>query len=112
MATLKEVMDGCFDNIPQNYNSNTSTTGIMRVHRFKNKAYKNGYAWRYQIRQGNKTYGCSSTSLLSLLMKCVAKGYPWVIVDEERAQETLASEGLTVEFIEKVMRKYGEKNRQ
>ena len=111
MTTLKEVMEDCFDNIPHGYSCKTSTTGIMRVHRFKNKAYKNGYAWRYQIRQGNKTSGCSSTSLLSLLMKCVAKGYPWVIVDEERAQETLESEGLTVEFIEKVMRKYGEKNR-
>lgn len=111
MATLKEVMDGCFEDIPQSYNSKTSSTGIMRVHRFNNKYYKNGYAWRYQVRQGNKTYGCSSTSLLSLLMKCVAKGYPWVIVDEEKAQQTLESEGLTVEFIQKVMDRYGEENR-
>ena len=102
MVSLKDMFLNKVDEFPLNYNPEKSSTGIYHIYKFNNEKYRGGYGWRYLCRKKGVQYTCSSTDLLSLLLKCVDKNYPLIIVDEDKAKFTLESEGITMDFLEKM----------
>ena len=70
--------------------SNTSETGFFRVNIETDKRYNQGFRWKYgYYDENNKRKRLSSTNLIKLKHKVVNKKLDWLIVDEEKAMESI-----------------------
>ena len=67
-------------------------TGILYVSRLKKKTYRNGYFWRYFNRK--QDIHISATTLRELRNKVIYRGYPWIVIDEDKYHEFLEQENV------------------
>ena len=82
-------------------------SGFKWVLKVKHKAYKKGHGWRYQRVANDKRVSISATDLFRLYMKVVARGYEWIMLDEETARKTIEDEGYSWEDFVKHMESNG-----
>lgn len=61
-------------------------TGVMHVSKSKRKDYKRGYIWKYVLNFPEKEMNITATTFLKLKEKVLAKGFDWIIIDEEKAK--------------------------
>ena len=66
-----------------------NTTGFYGVDKDKHNTCNQGFMWRYRYRNKLITKSIRSVNLLKLQEKVEARGLPWKIVDEEKAQKSL-----------------------
>ena len=59
-----------------------NTSGVLYVSKEETST---GYRWRYDYRDTNKRKGFSSTEAQKLKDKVINNGYPWIIVDKNKA---------------------------
>lgn len=64
-------------------------TGFFRVYIVRGKKYKKGFSFRYRFMENGDNIMIQDTSLKKLKEKVLAKGYDWIIIDEDKAKETL-----------------------
>ncbi len=68
---------------------NNNSTGFFRVGKRFDKRYCDGFIWVYQFGYKGKQKQILSTNLLKLKEKVIAKGLEWIIIDEDKAIQTL-----------------------
>ena len=66
-----------------------NTTGFYRVYQQKDICCKQGFRWCYKYYENKKRKLISSTNLLKLKEKIENQNLPWVIIDEEKAKQSL-----------------------
>lgn len=75
--------------ISKHISKSMTTTGFYRVYKHKDRQYKQGFRWDYQVRKDNKMRTFSSINLLKLKEKVEAQNLPWEIIDKEKAKKSL-----------------------
>lgn len=69
-------------------------TGFKWLCKTPHPRYKDGYCWRYQRTINRESVSINASDLYRLFDKVKSKGYPWIILDEDKAQRTVESEDL------------------
>jgi len=77
-----------------NYNN---STGFYRVSKFRDKNYALGFRWRYIHWKNGKSSKITSSSLLKLKNKVLARGWEWKIHNEPTAIQTCDEYGYELE---------------
>lgn len=72
----------------------STTSGIFRVFKDKQKKAKGGFLWKYRFRENKKSITLISTDLIKLKKKVISKGYDWIIIDEEKAKQSFNENSL------------------
>lgn len=89
------------DSLVKHSKTNNNSLGIFRVHKIKCSTCKKGFRFVYMAgRYPSCIAQISSVDLLKLKKKILKKGFEWIIVDEEKAENTAKSLGLTLEDIQ------------
>lgn len=75
-------------------------TGFKYLCKTPNDRYRKGYGWRYQRTINNEHVAINATDLYQLFNKVRCRGYDWVMLDEEKAKQTVEGEGLVwIDFV-------------
>ena len=75
-------------------------TGFKYLCKTPNDRYKKGYGWRYQRTINNEYVAINATDLYRLFNKVRCRGYEWIMIDEEKAKQTVEGEGLIwIDFV-------------
>lgn len=82
-------MKNLYKNIDNRIIRSQGVTGVLNVIVHKDKKAKNGFYWRYQFRENNKTKSLTNKNLLALKKRVLDKKMDWVIIDSERYKKTL-----------------------
>lgn len=70
--------------------SHNNTSGFYRVYKFESSTYKKGFGWRYQyVDNSNRRFNVSATSLSILKQKVLDKNLEWLVLNEEKAKQSL-----------------------
>ena len=73
----------------KNVSRSLTVTGFYSVHKINEKKRKQGFTWGYVYKVDNKKKRIKSIDLLKLKNKVKAKGLPWGVIDNEKAQQSL-----------------------
>ena len=80
----------------QKISKTMNTTGFYRVSKVKDNAYKQGFIWRYEYRKKSIKKQIKSVNLLKLQEKVEAQGLPWQIINNEKAKQSILSDGCDI----------------
>lgn len=95
MASLKVLFEECYDKGRRG--GFETTTGIANVSKVNAPSYTRGYCWRYMSRKKGQCITCSSTTLIGLIERCVARNISLCVVDRDKARKSCESEGIDYE---------------
>lgn len=85
----KIIPDEIIEQQAQSKSITSTTTGIRRVSKIKLDSTTQGFTWVYQYREKNIDYKVAqSVNLLEVEKKVKEKGFPWIIVNEEKAKNS------------------------
>lgn len=65
----------------------TTSTGIYRVSKHKNKGTQQGFVWRYMYKVNGKKKEIVSVDIKRLKKKVLVKGLEWIILDEDKVKK-------------------------
>ena len=74
--------------------------GIYRVSKVNCNECNNGFRFRYSCLSNDTRLQISSVDIIKLKDKVIEKGLEWLVVNEEKAENTAKSLGLTLEDIQ------------
>ena len=88
----EEIAEKTFKIADKQYNDTkykNHPTGIRGVYKIKKKDSVQGFTWAYDYVVDGKNKTLSSVDLYKLKEKIIAKGFEWIIVNEEKAKQTM-----------------------
>ena len=81
----------------EKFSKEQTTTGIMHLFKKDSKDTTQGYRWIYRYSENGKSKEITSISLINIKEKALSKNLPWIIIDEDKANDIFNKYGKTKE---------------